>query len=272
MSIRLGMTDPSALRLGTTAVSKLMLGTTEIWSAVDADAQAYFEAIVAAGSSISDTNKAAVNAFIVGCKADGIWTAIKAACFLAGPNDLTGALVPLVGTAPTNVGPFVAGDYNRTTGLIGNASTKYLDSNRNSNTEPQDNFSMGCWITAIPATTGRLAMGAGGANTGASTIASTTAGTRNRNATASSPALAGFTGYVGTSRSSSASYTRRVNSANTSVTQTSETPINANIFVFRTSVAPSTETNARMSFYHIGESLDLALLDARLATYMSSIA
>jgi hypothetical protein len=240
---------------------------------VDADAQAYFDAIVAAESSISDINKAAVNAFIVGCKADGIWTAIKAACFLAGPDSLAGALVPLVGTAPTNVG-FVSGDYNRTTGLIGNASNKYLNSNRNNNADPQDNFAAGIYLTAA-GNSGSLGLGAGAAASGASTIGSFSANVRNRNSAGTGPTLSGFTGYCGTSRPSSAGYTRRVNGTTTSVTQTSQTPLNGAIAIFATREANANiaaYTNARMSFYHIGESLDLALLDARLATYMSSIA
>jgi hypothetical protein len=57
-------------------------------------------------------------------------TAIKASCILAGARTLAGALVPLAGAAPTNVGPFVSGDYNRKTGLVGDGSTKYLNSNR----------------------------------------------------------------------------------------------------------------------------------------------
>jgi hypothetical protein len=67
--------------------------------------------------------------FVNGCKADGIWNAIKASCILAGARTLNGALVPLVGTAPTNFN-FVDWCYNRKTGLVGDGSTKYLDSNR----------------------------------------------------------------------------------------------------------------------------------------------
>jgi hypothetical protein len=77
--------------------------------------------------------------FVKGCKNDGIWTAIKASCILAGARTLAGALVPLVGTAPTNFdGLFDSGDYNRKTGLIGDGSTKSLDSNRNNNADPQN--------------------------------------------------------------------------------------------------------------------------------------
>jgi hypothetical protein len=63
--------------------------------------------------------QSAYNDFVVGCKADGIWDAIKASCILAGARTLSGSLTPLKGAAPTNFN-FVSGDYNRKTGLVGN--------------------------------------------------------------------------------------------------------------------------------------------------------
>jgi hypothetical protein len=70
--------------------------------AYDADAQAYITAVETADGQALETGvRDAINAFVVGCKADGIWNAIKASCILAGARTLTGALVPLVGTAPT---------------------------------------------------------------------------------------------------------------------------------------------------------------------------
>jgi hypothetical protein len=90
------------------------------------EALTYIAAVEAAdGQALEPAVKLAINAFIKGCKNDGIWPAIKASCILAGARTLTGALVPLVGTAPTNVdGLFVSGDYNRKTGLVGTGSTK----------------------------------------------------------------------------------------------------------------------------------------------------
>jgi hypothetical protein len=82
--------------------------------------------------------KRAVDDFFRGTKADGtFWDALKAACILCGARTLAGALVPLAGDAPTN-NNFVDADYNRETGLKGNGSTKYLDSNRANNADPQD--------------------------------------------------------------------------------------------------------------------------------------
>jgi hypothetical protein len=92
----------------------------------DANAAAYVAAVEAADSqALEDGVRQAIDNFVLGCKADGIWDAIKASCILAGARTLNGALVPLAGTAPTNFN-FVSGDYNRKTGLVGNATNKSL--------------------------------------------------------------------------------------------------------------------------------------------------
>jgi len=84
----------------------------------DADASTYIEAVeVADGQALETGVRYAINDFVIGCKQDGIWDAIKASCIMAGARTLDGALVPLVGTAPTNYN-FVAGDYNRELSLI----------------------------------------------------------------------------------------------------------------------------------------------------------
>jgi hypothetical protein len=94
----------------------------------DADAVAYIDAVEAAdGQALETATRMAINSFVKGCKADGIWPAIKASCILAGARTRLGALTPLAGTAPTSFN-FVDGDYNRKTGLVGDGSTKYLDS------------------------------------------------------------------------------------------------------------------------------------------------
>lgn len=93
----------------------------------DPDAGAYIAAVEQAdGNQLLEFGVGkAINDFVVGCKQDRIWDAIKASCILAGARTRIGALVPLVGTAPTSFN-FVDGDYNRKTGLKGNASNKSL--------------------------------------------------------------------------------------------------------------------------------------------------
>jgi hypothetical protein len=237
----------------------------------DPDAVAYFTAIATAGSSITDANKAAVNAFIVGCKADGIWASIKASCLLAGPDSLTGALVPLVGAAPTNVN-FVSGDYSRTTGLVGDGTTKYLNSNRNNNADPQDNQAMGCYLAVIGDNGSRPIIGVGAGTTGASHMiqSGTTVFIRSQSSTSSNSIFANTAGLRGFSRSGSASFIGRSSGSSQTLSTTSQTPENGNSFVFARN-GGSGFLDARISFYFIGESLDLALLDARLTAYMSSL-
>ena len=235
------------------------------------EATDYFARIATAGSSITTANKNAVNAFIVGCKADGIWTAIKASCLLAGPDDLTGALVPLVGAAPTNVN-FVSGDYSRTTGLVGDGTTKYLNSNRNNNADPQDNQAMGCYVSVIGDNGARPIIGVGAGTTGASHMiqSGTTVFIRSQSSTSSNSTFANASGLRGFSRSGSASFIGRSSGSSQTLSTTSQTPENANCFVFARNGGFGF-LDARISFYFIGESLDLSLIDARLATYMSSL-
>jgi hypothetical protein len=243
---------------------------------LDTDAQAYVNAVeVADGQRIEDPVRFAINNFVIGCKADGIWTAIKASCILAGARTLTGALVPLVGTAPTNFN-FVSGDYNRKTGLVGNGSTKYLDSNRNNNADPQDSNHNASWISTVP-TVGVSIMGVGdgGTNGANNLLTSTTAHSiRSRNST--QVVLSGTTpatNFFGFSRSSSASFNARSLGSTSNNTQTSQSLAAGNVFIYTRNLAgtPSPYSNARLAFYSIGESLSLALLDTRATDLINAI-
>lgn len=231
----------------------------------DPDALAYIMAVEAADGQLLESGmRAAINNFVKGCKTDGIWNAIKASCILAGARTLSGALVPLKGTAPTN-NNFVSGDYNRKTGLLGNGATKYLDSNRNVNTDPQDNFSMSVFPTTLGVSVSAY-IGAGGANTGSSQIneSSTNATFYNRNGSArQKQTVANY--LIGSSRSNSTTYIGRTGGTSVSFSQASQTPYNANALVFaRNAPTVGLYSQARILFYHIGESLDLELLDSRV--------
>lgn len=239
---------------------------------LDPDARSYILAVEAAdGQTLESGVKKAYNTFVKGCKSDGTWNAIKSSCIMAGARTLSGALVPLKGTAPTNFN-FVSGDYNRKTGLVGNGLTKYLDSNRNNNSDPQNSKSDGTWTTAFGIIAG-VSLGSGGADTGATTIGSLSGSTRNNCSNISLGGLTGYTGFAGSSRSSSAEYTRRINSSNTLITQASQTPQNRNILLFasNTGIGGASFSDNRMSFYHIGESINLASLDSRVSTLMTEI-
>jgi hypothetical protein len=248
----------------------------------DSDAEAYLQAVETAdGNFLEAAVRTAVNDFVVGCKADGIWAAIKASCILAGARTLTGALVPLVGAAPTSFN-FAAGDYNRKTGLVGDGSTKYLNSNRNNNADPQDDHHLAVRYTSIP--TISLAQAFAGARiNGVDSVGSKFIGINNQAglfrsapsvsiSTTYSSASAGTSGLLGISRESSTQFVARISGQQATQNVNSGTPININLIIFAQAVANQIQnhTNARLAFYSIGESLDLALLDARVTALINA--
>lgn len=250
---------------------------------LDPDAQAYINAVeFADGQALEQGVKNAINSFVVGCKLDAIWNAIKASCILAGARTLNGALVPLKGTTPNNV-DFVSGDYNRKTGLKGNGSSKYIDSNRNNNADPQNSHHLAVNLSENNGVSG-LAEGLIGAGTtanGASQIGLSATSpqifTRSRSNNAFFNLNGGDSvGLFGINRGNSSNYIFRLSGSNVTVTQSSQSPANSNNFIFArnnsvdgTSI-PSIYSDVRITFYSIGESLNLALLDARVTTLINA--
>jgi hypothetical protein len=207
----------------------------------------------------------AINTFVKGCKTDGTWDAIKACCIMAAWDGLTGALYPLKGGKPTNYN-FVSGDYNRETGLAGDGSTKYLDSNRALNADPQNNCHVAVWASTIGnsnplmahstwAVTGSTGVGLGGS--------------RNRNATPNG--ITAVTGINAVNRTAVGSFNWRHGLSIGSTSATSETPPSDTYWLFRGDFGSPFYSSHRLSFYSIGESLDLALLDSRVSTLMTDI-
>jgi hypothetical protein len=249
-------------------------------SGYDPDAQAYITAVeLEDGQALEVGVKDAINDFVVGCKSDGIWSAIKAACILAGARTLDGALVPLVGTAPTNAN-FVTGDYNRETGLGGNGLTKFLKTNRLNSDDPQNSKHLSVYRSeSEDRAASRCAIGTSQA-TGASYLLTTTTLRYGRIHHSTGPALSDTTstaGFWGTNRSISTACDQRYNGLNYTESVASSTPYNVMLTVFGRSgsLTPTSATqlsNARISFYSIGESLDLALLDSRVSTLMTALA
>jgi hypothetical protein len=157
----------------------------------DEDAGNYIQAVETADAqALEPATRKAINNFVIGCKQDGIWTAIKASCILSGARTLAGALVPL---APVN-------------------------------------------------------------NT---TVATSSA-----------------TGLISASRSASNLTTWRVSSSTGTFSTASVTDNTfGSIIVFaRRDATIITHSNARLAFYSIGESLDLALLDARVTDLINAFA
>ena len=252
----------------------------------DEDAGNYIQAVEGASGdnqALEPATRKAINNFVIGCKQDGIWTAIKASCILSGARTLAGALQPLVGTAPTNNGPFVGGDYVRKTGLVGDGSTKALNSNRAASADPQNSRHLSVYMSTAGAINQIHAGDATFATNGNSVIyrnASDRFGGRSvhlgslsdsdlsittTTVSASVPCLFGIV------RTGSSAQSLRGGRQTVSNTISSVSPATANTFIF-TNSASEARTTARLAFYSIGESLDLARLDARVTDLINAFA
>ena len=250
----------------------------------DADARDYILRVEAAdGQRLESQVRGAINSFVIGCKADGIWNSLVTSCIMAGARTVAGAITPLVGNAPTN-NNFVAGDYSRTLGLLGNDSNKNLATGYNNNDTtnfPQNDSHISCYVSVSSTDINGVFVGTNFATGNRFTIAKNGANTcffQNRSTTTRN---AGFEalGFQGHTRNNSANFTLRGTQAGGIVSEvttaaTSGTPISALLSVFAgypTSI-PAQFIAARMSFYSIGKSLTLSSLDFRVTTLMNTLA
>ena len=239
----------------------------------DPDAQAYLQAVeVADNEALEQGVQQAVNQFVIGCKADGIWNAIKASCILAGARTRLGALTPLVGTAPTPFN-FIDANYDRKTGLVGDGTSKYLNSNRNNNADPQNNFHLAIWKSDSLTATNPYFIG--GNTSGFAALSAIGEKGMYSNSTVvfgDGADISGAQGFHGDSRISSSNVSfKRPGGIVKTASNTSTTPPTTSHFVYGLNNAgtPGFYTASRLAFYSIGESLDLALLDTRVSTLIA---
>ena len=254
----------------------------------DEDAGNYIQAVEAADEAdtpgigaLEPATRQAINNFVVGCKQDGIWDAIKASCILAGARTTNGALIPLKGTAPMPYNFDLVGDtdYDRKTGLKGNASNKYLDTNVKPSDGLQDNAHFSTYVTSTSTVANRDYIGA------VVTTPSVTSSqildnngsinfSINMSAGAQQPFSTGnaFTGFFGARRSSSLSVNYRYNASTVTASVSSVAPANVNFIVFGRNLngSPDRLSDRAHTFYSIGESLDLAKLDARVTDLITA--
>ena len=203
---------------------------------------------------------------------------IKAMPIMAGARTRAGALVPVVGLAPTEFGTTSGWNYNRKTGLAANGIDNYLDSNRANNADPQDSQHQAAYCSTYSTAALQGIMGdLSGANAGLSymytsgnsgLIASNRCGELGSNVTPNNSTL------VGTNRAVSGSYSRRINGSTTTISDTSLTPTTGNIHIFRLNRTSGNFLYGahRIAFYSIGESLNLPLLEARVTTLINAYA
>ena len=241
---------------------------------IDPEAQRYLRAVEAVdGQPLEEGVRLAVNDFVVGCKEDGIWNAIKASAILAGARTLGGALVPLTGGALTN-NNFVSADYSRTTGLKGNGANKEISTSLDNTDLPNFQKHLSVYRSEVPATTAAYAdIGMGGPTPGSSQLLKTNTIRYYRIDYSSSSAGVTDTtddvGFWGASRSDATNLTGRYRGSNIALSDSTST-INAGQFAVFSRLNTSFSEN-RISFFSIGESVDLAKLDARVSTLMTAI-
>ena len=248
----------------------------------DPDATRYINAVqLADGQALEPEVTMAVDAFVKGCKADGIWDAIKASCILCGARTISGALVPLVGAAPTAYS-FASGDYDRT-GLKGDGATKYLDTNRAGNASDSDDTHLSLYFTsaasfanvahagyitntiapADPSYSYSFLFKDGANNALAYYLGGTTFYSGGGSAT----------GFSGVSSTGGSSFTSRLAGTDKTGSFTQSLyPANYYIFARNNTPGAAALSNARLAFYSIGSSLDLAALDTRVSTLVAAIA
>jgi hypothetical protein len=205
-----------------------------------------------------------------------------ASCLMMGPRTLAGALVPLVSSMPEpeNVGPFVDGDYDRINGLQGDGSNKYLRVQRNLNDDAKDDCSYGFYKTNTgDVAGGQIVFGGSRFNiSGTSFICRATGGSEPfgagcQSSTRLTSGAVSLTnpGYYSVSRRVSTQFRYMIAGVQqTDFTSASQSPSAAEQRFFAGTDAGS-ESNARLSFYHSGGSVDEAKLRDRLATYITAL-
>jgi hypothetical protein len=239
----------------------------------DPDAAIYVAAVEAAdGQSLETATKVAIHSFVKGCKADGIWPAIKSSCILSGARTLAGALIPLAGPAPTNVSNlFVADDYNRKTGLKGNGTTKYLNTNRTNESDPATSKHLVVYQTETE--TRDTTRGAIGVITNCELI--TTATARFFRANDNQAGLSGLSTFAagtwGVERSGSNANSYFYGGTLYVGTQVQSSFPTGNMLIFARDLGGN-RSDGRIAFYSIGTSLLLSALNTRLVALFNAFA
>jgi hypothetical protein len=259
------------------------------FSGFEPETNVYLARIVAAGSSISSSNLGAVNTLFLALKTQSIWTLISELYLFAGVDNLTGCLVKAKGSGSLSNTSFAGGDHNRTTGLLGNGSSKYLNTGLANNALSGTSNHIFVEGSGFETSGDRIPAGAFNGGPAASLLALDfySAGISSRAYRSASAAISAVpritTGLItsgsfcGTRTSaSSASIYQNGSLANNNTSSVSPAFSTRPIFVFALNNigSPGGYTAARLRAVSIGSGLSDAQassLNAAIATYMSSL-
>lgn len=247
----------------------------------DVDATAYIAAVESAdGQTLENTTRMAFDRFIKGCKADGIWDDIGTACILSGARTLTGALTPLKGTAPTNYN-FVSGDYNRKTGLLGDKTNKYLDSNVFPNTIfTQNDVHISAFVSVESPSVSTVQTVWGNTTFSTQSISLayvsgflTVPRLYSKSGTSNVTGNTGFGStpldFCGVSRNNSANFICRNRNSEQIFTADSTTVVNNSVEFFARE--GTSHFGGAISFYSLGTAINLLVLEQRVSQLMTDI-
>lgn len=246
----------------------------------DADAQTYITAVETADGQTLETGvKDAINAFVVGCKADGIWSAFEQCGILCGARTQAGSLIPLVkpsGNAnPTLNGTAGGWTYNRKTGLAGNGTNNYVDTKYAYPAGNQNN----CHAAVRKSTTasgGGNPYWIGTATSGFGTILAIGASALYAASSLITDGASYDVGLHGLTRGSASIflYKRPAFSVRSSSTSGSALPAaNLFLYVINNGGSPGTQwSSAPLTFYSAGKNIDLTLLDSRVTALINALA
>ena len=98
----------------------------------DADADAYFARVTAAGGTLTQTEKDAVTALVLSLKADSLWTLMKAVYPMVGSS---AAACAQNLKSSSNTAAFTSGWTFASAGINGNGASAYMNTNFNPTTE-----------------------------------------------------------------------------------------------------------------------------------------
>ncbi len=250
-----------------------------LWQRYDQNAWAWIQAVeVADAQHLENDVRKAMNQLVLDLKSNSLWASITSMTVRMGARTLSGALIDMKNpsTSWTN-NNFVSGDYNRTTGLVGDESTKYLDTNYNNDQLAQNDRSMWEYVHTIAGDNTDHYCGAGLVTGGTSDFGfryDTGTGTLRLRClgNVTTDAGANVAGFMGMSRSGASAWVSRGGGADQSNTQTSAAPNTKSIFFYATdNTGASNYSDHRGRIGGIGANLSLSTLDTVLTTYVNSI-
>lgn len=251
----------------------------------DPDAQNYIDRVEAADSaSLESGVKDAINQLFLDMKAASApisgtnWDSVVAGSMIltAGPRTLAGLLEPLYpnATLPTNTN-FVSGDYNRKTGLMG-ASGKYISFRDMTGGPTLNDNSVFSWVSdfGTPGTNRALVTSELSVSVRTGVYKSSATNLVFYSSSSTSLVVSGVAetdyGFYGLSRSDSTGYTHRYKGASAFEVRAS-TGFSAATSKMFTRSNLSQQFDGRLKSGGVTRSIDLAAMEAALATYYAGI-